>query len=363
MKTKLIFLFVLAFVSCKQNSKGPNAKVKAIAKNNVDKIDKIDIHSHFRYDTDYLKSFMDNNNMKAVLVDVAQHNTDDSTKVNRSWDNYLALSKQYPDIFLLCSSLIGIGIDDPKYTEKEISRLKKEIRQGAKMVKVWKNFGMITKDASGKFIQIDDVRLQPIWDFLSSENIPVMAHIGEPLQAWTPLDPKNPHFSYYKNNPQYHAYTSPEVPSYETIIAARDKWAQNNSNLKILGAHNGSMSHDVDMIAERLDKFPNFNIELAARFGDLVRQDSDKVKAFFEQYQNRIHFGTDFGNYDPPTGMSPEERKKEEQDLKTGYDQLHLYLSSTDTVEIRGQVNKGLGLSTEVLHKIYVTNTINFLEL
>ena len=46
-------------------------------------------------------------------------------------------------------------------------------------------------------------------------------------------------------------------------------WISKNPDLKILCAHMGSMSHDVDMIAERLDKFENMYVEPAARFGDL----------------------------------------------------------------------------------------------
>lgn len=190
--------------------------------------------------------------------------------VSRNWDHYTENAKSHPELFWLCSSLIGVGIDDPDFAKDNIERLQHEIDSGAKMVKVWKNFGMLTKDASGKFIQIDDSRLQPIWDFLTEKGIPVMAHIGEPVQAWRPLDdPNNPHYGYYSEHPEYHAYKLPEIPKYETIIAARDRWIANNPDLKILCAHFGSMSHDVDMIAERLDKFSNMYVKNAVDFLEL----------------------------------------------------------------------------------------------
>lgn len=299
--------------------------------------------------------------MQAVLVDVAKA---DSTGIDRSWDAYVENSKSNPESFWLCSSLIGVGIDDPDFAKDNIGRLQREIDSGARMVKVWKNFGLVTKDNSGKFIQIDDPRLQPIWDFLKEKEIPVMAHIGEPVQAWRPLDdPMNPHYGYYTEHPEYHAYKFPEIPSYETIIASRDRWIAKNPDLKILCAHFGSMSHDVDMIAERLDKFPNMYVESAARFGDLAGQDSKKVKTFFEKYQDRIMFGTDFGNNTPQKHMSATAIEQEKEELDTSYQTLWNYLSTVDSVKIRGQQNVGLKLSESVLKKVYYQNAVDFLEL
>lgn len=222
---------------------------------------------------------------------------------------------------------------------------------------------MVTKDASGSFIQIDDQRLQPIWDFLIEKGIPVMAHIGEPVQAWRPLDDsKNPHYGYYTQNPQYHAFQHPEIPTYETIISARDNWIDKNPDLKIFCAHMGSMSHNVDMIAERLDKFKNMYVEPAARFGDLAGQDSKKVRAFYEMYQDRIMFGTDYGNNISQDSRSVDELQEERNELDKDYNLRWQYLSSTDSVEIRNQKTIGLGLSEAVLRKIYYQNMADLLK-
>lgn len=326
-----------------------------------DNIKKIDIHAHYQYPRTYLPDLFEKWNMQAVLVDVSKADQDG---INRGWQNYLALAQAQPDLFFLCSSLIGVGISEPDFAQKAIERLDQELGEGARMVKVWKNFGMVTKDATGNFIQIDDPRLQPIWDFLAEKKIPVMAHIAEPVQAWLPLDdPNNPHYGYYQNNPQYHAYNFPEIPRYEEIIEARDHWIANNPNLMILCAHIGSMSHDVDMVAERLDKYPNMYVELAARFGDLARQDTQRVRAFFETYQDRIMFGSDYGNSRSEDEMSEEELNQEKASLDARYENLWQYLSGTDSLVVRRQNTVGLGLSPEILQKVYYQNVVNFLEL
>jgi predicted TIM-barrel fold metal-dependent hydrolase len=298
--------------------------------------------------------------METVLVDVV---TKRPEAINRSWKNYKENEKSNPKSFFLCTAFIGEGIDAPDYADTIISQLKHEISEGAQMIKVWKNFGMVTKDNSGEFIQIDDIRLQPIWDYLKSVNIPVIAHIGEPEQAWRPLnDPNNPHFGYYTEHPEYHAFKHTEIPSYETIIDARDHWIQKNSDLNIICAHIGSMSHNVDMVADRLDKFPNIHVELAARFGDIARQDSEKVRNFFIKYQDRIMFGTDYGNSKLESTLSKEELIKEESNLNDRYTVLWNYLATTKSVTVVGHETKGLGLPTSVLKKVYAQNFIDFLK-
>lgn len=358
MRNKILFVFVIFILAgCGEKSKSKpieSTKLESLSENSIKKID---VHSHYKFTRDYLPEFFEKWNMQAVLVDVAHENF-------RSWESYLQHAKQHPEIYYLCSSLVGSGIDSPDFATENIKRLDKEIASGARMVKVWKNFGMVTKDASGAFIQIDDKRLQPIWDYLTEKGIPIIAHIAEPVQAWRPLDdPNNPHFGYYNDNPQYHAYKIPEIPSYETIIGARDRWIENNPNLKILCAHMGSMSHSVEMVAERLEKFPNMYVETAARFGDLAGQDSKKVGDFFQKYQDRILFGTDYGNSTPKDSVSTTENENVIKELDANYSRLWDYLSGTDSLIIRKQKTKGLGLSTTVLKKVYYQNAKDILKL
>ncbi|WP_299535841.1 amidohydrolase family protein [Ulvibacterium sp.] len=361
MKNTIFVLFVISvFFGCKPKAESQSSHSETPIAMDEGTLKKIDIHVHFKYSREYLPALFKKWNMQGVLVDVYR---EDPNGIVRSWDNYLTHAQTYPKMFSLCSAIIGVGIDEPDYAKKTIEQLSQEIDSGARMVKVWKNFGMVTKDASGKYIQIDDPRLQPIWDFLKSKQIPVLAHIAEPLQAWRKLDPKSPHYGYYMGHPQYHAYNFPEIPSYETIISARDNWIQKNPNLKILGAHMGSMSHNVDMVAERLDKFPNMYVETAARFGDLASQDSDEVKAFLTKYQDRVFFGTDYGNSIPQSSIENAQLKEEQRLLDTNYRLLWNYLSGTDSLEIRGQKTRGLGLPIDILKKVYYQNAVNFLKL
>ena len=327
---------------------------------------KIDVHAHYRFDRDFLIPFLDEMNMQSLLVDVVR--TDRGVE-KRSWQSYLQMKADHSSHFYLCSGFNAQGIDDPDYANKIIAQLDHEIKQGARMVKVWKNFGMVHKDADGNYIQIDDERLQPIWDFLIQKKIPVLAHIGEPLQAWTPLDSLNPHHGYFKNNPQYHAYLHPEIPRYETIISARDAWLTKNPDLVIVAAHFGSMSHDVNEVAKRLDQFPNLSVEPGARFGDLARQEPNKIRAFFMKYQDRILYGSDLGISEPADEQSLEAQNRNEG-FVTSILKLHwkffssngemLYDSPMVPITIP---TEGLALPKSVLKKIYYENAARILAL
>jgi len=351
-----LILLILFLAACKS----PSPSKGLVTAEEFKQLPKIDVHAHYKYPRTYLIDFFNRWNLKAMLVDVAIEN---EGTVVRNFDNYAAHQKLYPESFYLCTTFTADGIEEADYAERIIAQLKKDIDQGAIMVKVWKNFGMVTQDSEGNYIQINDARLNPIWDFLKENKITVLAHIADPEQAWRPLlDENNPHYNYYKNNPQYHAYNFPSMPSYEEIISARDAWIENNPGLKIIGAHICSMANNVDAVAARLDKYPNLSVEVGARFGDLAMQDSEKVKSFFETYQDRILFGTDYGTGEEESQLSAEEVRQEAERLEEQYKNLFHYLVSEDSMVLRKQNTKGLGLSKVVLSKIFSENYLRYLK-
>ncbi len=359
----IILLLYLGYSCATENTNQAEKPVGEIAKR---ALEKIDIHAHYRGERDYLIPLLDSLNLTPVLVDVARVDT-------AEWMNNLrglkTVWQHNPDRYYYCAAFAANGIDEESYAEAVIDRLGREIDEGARMVKVWKNFGMVSRDQQGNFVQIDDPRLQPIWDFLIERDIPVLAHIGEPLQAWRPLEDDNPHANYYRNHPEYHAYQHPEIPSWETIQEARNNWLERNPDLIVVGAHNGSMSHDVGLIGEHLERYPNFYVEPAARFGDFIRQDSEVVRNFFIKYQDRVLYGTDLGTSGDQAEKSAEELESERDGILRMMDTHFKYLSQSGEMEYRtnfsssGRTVVGLGLPDSVLTKVYYQNAAKILRL
>ena len=127
----------------------------------------------------------------------------------------------------------------------------------------------------------------------------------------------------------------------------------NAFDLIVIGAHLGSLSHDVDEIARRLDKYPNFYVEPAERTKQLTRQSAWKVRELFIKYQDRITYGTDvrFGKYIRPV---PEEEYDDLVKLTEEYYRRdYQYYAGSGTVEYFGKEVDCLNLPAEVLEKFY----------
>jgi predicted TIM-barrel fold metal-dependent hydrolase len=331
----------------------PRGDVGAISPVDIHAIPKIDVHAHYRTDNPELIAALEAWNARAVLVNV----TGSDRKIDDKWRDYLALRAAHPDRFFLVATFDPFRLEEPDFVPKTITQLREQIAAGAKGVKVWKDIGMELKDAQGRYVQIDDPRFQPIWDFLVEQHIPVLAHIAEPLAAWQPLNEASPHFWYYTNNPRYHAYQHAEIPRHETIIAARDRWIARNPRLTIVGMHLASLEYDVDEVAKRLDAYPNLYVETAARINDLAMQPSDRVRAFMILYKDRIMWGTDFG-----------EGSTTRAALESSFSQHWRYYAGADTVTLgsaRGwhRTVQGLALPREVLEQFAHRNAERVLKL
>ena len=114
-----------------------------------------------------------------------------------------------------------------------------------------------------------------------------------PAPAPTAPNPASPDYSYYKEHPGEYAYAHPEWPRKEAILAARDRLVKANPDLRVVGAHLGSMESNVDDIARRFEAYPNFAVDMAARLPYFMIQPREKVRAFLLKYQDRVLYATD----------------------------------------------------------------------
>ena len=138
----------------------------------------------------------------------------------------------------------------------------------------------------------DDPAFEPIYEDIAAHHRTVVAHLAEPDSCWLPPNPANPDYAYYKGHPREYAYEHPEWPCKAAILAARDHLVAENPTLRVIGAHLGSMESDVDQIAQRFDRYPNFAVDTAARVPYFMFQPRDKVRAFLIKYQDRVLYGT-----------------------------------------------------------------------
>lgn len=250
--------------------------------------------------------------------------------------------------------------DKDYWSENTIIGLKKSISEGAIAVKIWKNIGMDLRDGNGKFVMVDDTRLDPILDYLVTNNIPLLGHNGEPRDCWLPLDEMTFNQGYYGSHPEYHMYLHPEYPSYQDQIDARDRMLGKHPNLTFMGAHLGSLEWSLEELAKRLDRFPNMHVDLS-RMPNLklhTFNNREKTRAFFLKYQDRLIYGTDS---QINTSTNPAEFNKNIHDRWVR--EWKFYVTDEKiNLENYGEL-KGLKLPTEVVDKIYSQNALRILGL
>ena len=319
-----------------------------------DQIEKIDAHVHINsLDPAIIQqSRIDNFKLLSVNVD-----TDEFPPLEEQMaicENFL---KANPDRFAFASTFQMHGWDLPNWQKNTIDYLDKTFSRGAIAVKVWKNIGMEFRDKNGTCVMIDNIKFDPVFQYLHKNDIPLIGHLGEPKDCWLPLEDISIKYirDYFRNHPQYHMYLHSELPVYNKQIEARDRMLEKNRQLPFVAVHLASLEWSIDACAQFLNTYPNAVVDLSARLMYLQyhsSHDRKKVREFFIKYQDRILYGTDIIQ-DP--GTDPKKIKNEVHD-KWLEDWKYLAtdeLMQTDEFDLDFQ---GLGLPSQVLDKIYRSN-------
>jgi predicted TIM-barrel fold metal-dependent hydrolase len=253
-----------------------------------------------------------------------------------------------------CTTFSPYDFEDPGFSRRVIHQLDQDFLAGAVAVKIYKTIGMEIKTKAGKFLMADDPVFEPIYKHIAAHHKTVVAHLAEPSSCWDPPNPAGPDYEYYRKYPAEYAYLHPEYPSKAAILAARDHLLAKHPRLLVVGAHLGSMETDVDEIAMRLDRYPNFAVDTAARVPYLMRQPHDKVRAFLIRYQDRILYGTDF------VFMVTDITDKTLRKWTDTFERDWKYFSGNQPVEYKGHDIQSLHLPEAVLRKLYRDNAIRW---
>ncbi len=255
----------------------------------------------------------------------------------------------------LCVTFDPFGFRQKDFARITIEQIRQEFAQGAVAVKIWKNIGMELQTPKGRYVMPDDPAFEPIYRAIAKDNKTLIAHVAEPSSCWQPPNPDSPDYDYYKENPQWYMYLQPDHPRKEVIIAARDHLLAENPTLRVVGAHLGSMETDVDEIAKRFDRYPNFAVDTAARMEYLMIQPREKVRNFLIKYQTRVLYGTDLEFL---TDQSTADALKDWQET---YARDWKFLATDESLEFRGHRVQGLHLPEPVLHRIFHDNAVQWI--
>ena len=320
-------------------------------------VQKFDIHIHINTKEDYFIKQAKKDNFK--FLDIV-----DDRPFGLTMDEQQKLAllhlKNFPKRMSFATTFPVNNFANEDWTENTIAGLKKSFSKGAIAVKIWKNIGMDLRDEKGRFVMVDHVRLDPILDYLVSNNIPLLGHNGEPRDCWLPLDEMTFSQGYYSAHPEYHMYLHPEYPSYQEQIDARDHMLEKHPDLTFMGAHLGSLEWSLEELAKRLDKFPNMYVDLT-RMSNLqlhALKDRNKTRTFFIKYQDRLIYGTD-SQINPSSNIAVSKKNIHDRWIR----EWKFYVTDTKIDLKDFGTLKGLKLPADVIDKIYSKNALRLLGL
>ena len=356
MKTNLFFSILILILStaCRNNY---------YTEADYSKVSKIDSHVHLNSEKTFFEDQAIKDRFRLITLNV-DHS--DSMAVKEQLKNALSAKQKFPkDVYYGATFYFDTtGWNSGRWSKNVISQLEQNISGGAISVKFWKNIGMTVRDKNGKFIMVDDPKLDPVIDYIAKKGLPITGHLGEPRNCWLPLNEMtvSSDSNYFARNPQYHMFLHPEYPSYNDQINARDHMLEKHPDLVFIGCHLGSLEWNVDELAKRLDKFPNMAVDMSARICHLQYQsekDRQRVRDFCIKYQDRLLYGTDLSDNGTNNGEGLAKRIHE-----TWLDDWK-YFATKDEMssdKFKGKF-EGLQLPRKVVDKIFNENAIKWYKL
>jgi predicted TIM-barrel fold metal-dependent hydrolase len=208
-------------------------------------------------------------------------------------DTVARYDKSFPKRFYTFTEPSYHLFQDSKYPELQANAIIEAHQEGASGLKILKTLGLYLREQTtqGKLVNVDDPRFDPMWETCAHLQMPVAIHVSDPLAFFKPTDRFNERYEELSNHPDW-SFASPEFPSNEQILEARNRVFARHPKTTFVALHVGNFAEDLQNVSESLDRFPNMNIDIAARLNELGRQPR-AARKFFDKYQDRILFGTD----------------------------------------------------------------------
>ena len=302
-------------------------------------------------------SVMDRGNIRMMVNLTGNYGSGLAQAVN-TWQT------PHPDRFMVFTEPSWDHFTQPGYPQWQADELGRAKAAGAKGVKILKTLGLYLREqiGTGPLVPIDDKRFDPMWEACAALGFPVSIHIADPEAFFLPIDRYNERFEELNEHPDW-SFHGKDFPSFNELIAARDRLLARHPKTTFVGLHVGHDAENLAAVGAALDKYPNFYVETAARIGELGRQPRASKK-FFDKYQDRVLFGTDAvpGGRDTPQQTFGDALYQIYFRFFETEDEYFDYAPSPVPPQGRWRIY-GLGLSDEVLKKFYHQNAERVLGL
>ncbi len=262
--------------------------------------------------------------------------------------NIRELQIKHAGRFVVCTEPSYEKYADPGYPDAQARELENAKAAGAVGLKVIKSLGTVLREkiTTGPLVKVDDPRFDPMWETAGKLHMPVLIHVGDPDAFFTPPDRYNEGYEGLRRNPDWSFYGK-DFPTKRELLDQLNRVIARHPKTTFVGLHVANHSENLDDVSDMLRRYPNLHCEFAARIGDLGRQPRRSQK-FFDEFQDRIMFGTD-----GVRGAGP-----------GAYQVIFRFLETLDDyfdfAPGRWKIY-GVGLSDTILKKVYYNNAARML--
>ncbi|MFY0689809.1 MAG: amidohydrolase [Cyclobacteriaceae bacterium] len=251
-----------------------------------------------------------------------------------------------PGRFIIFTNVSFKNVGAAGWAEEAVKQLEEDVKNGASGLKIYKSLGLSYNDVDGNRIAVDDERLDPVWAKCGELGIPVLIHSADPASFWDPHDADNERWLELKLRPGRKRSATDPAP-FEQIIGEQHNIFKKHRKTTFINAHMGWMANDLDKLGKHLDANPNVYVGIGAVIAELGRQPK-QANAFFEKYQDRVLFAKDA--YNQEEFYTYFRVLETEDEYFPYYKKYHAFWSMY-----------GLGLSDEVLKKLYYKNALKII--
>jgi predicted TIM-barrel fold metal-dependent hydrolase len=305
----------------------------------------VDMHNHLGGG----KQFLTPQRVQRYLTEMNEAGVRTVVNLDGGWGDKLmetlaALDEAHPGRFLTYALINFDNIDDADWSQREAKRLEESFAAGAKGLKFHKLFGLHYRYKNGKLVQVDDAKLDAVWEMCAKYKRPVVIHIADPAAFFTPLDRYNERWHELNQHPNW-LFFGDQIPQRQELLDQLHRVIAKHPKTTFVNTHFGNNAEDLGSVADKLDKYPNMFVDIDARISELGRQPYTARK-FFLKYQDRIMFGTD-------TTPRREAYRIYYRFLETDDE----YFNCAESHHLQGFWNiYGIYLPKEVLDKVYRKN-------
>lgn len=320
----------------------------------------IDVHTHAyaenKKEVDRVIESMDSVGVDKLIILTGAT----GAKFNALVDRY----SKYPDRFDLWCGIDYSGYMEQDWSEKAVAKLERCTEMGATGIGEMsdKGKGLVPTTDPDSQMHPNDPRMDPIFEKAAEMGLPVNIHIGEPIWMYQPMDSTNDGLG--RANIWEVKHQDVTV-SHSDMIDVMEETLKRHPNTTFIACHLMNLNNNLARLGDLLDQYSNLYIDISARYAEFATIPRYAAQ-FFEKYQDRILYGTDygfevFGHVDDGNG--------DRTSLAEMYRMTFRVLETTDDHFYRTDLLGykwplyGLGLSDQALEKIYRGNAQRVLDL